>query len=488
MDASIILQGRQPNFVNAIAQGMQAGATARDIQQRNALRDLYQTQGPQIAAGDPNAINALAQFDPMAAMNTRAKHETMGRQRKAFQMQIEEHARTMSAAQASETAKRIGEGVKQAVALYNQGDLGGVNQMLIASGGEPIQSLDEFPDRVALYENAFEVFERASQLRAPTEPVYRTIDGQLVQTNAEGGPAAVQIEGMTPKPPEPVYREVDGQIVQMNAEGGARAVPIDGLQPPSPDWRAATPEESAKYGAKAGQLNTETGEFKRTPTEKGMVISSDGQGGFTLVQGGGEQVTQFGTKARNMLDERTINAAAMLNRLRDTKALLRPEYLQIPTRLGAAWGQAMDKMGRATPEQQSLVANFAQFKTEAFNNLNTSLKELSGAAVTPQEAERLLEQLPKVGTGVLDGDSPVEFQAKMEQAILQQKRAIARYNLWQAQGAVGNPWDMGSLDQVDKMINARGIQIEEQLRGNGITDPQVLKQQVAQQLRREVGI
>ncbi|WP_299986649.1 glycoside hydrolase family 73 protein [uncultured Ruegeria sp.] len=281
--------------------------------------------------------------------------------------------------------------------------------------------------------------------------------------------------------------------IQKLADGRAYYVDPTGRQDPrlvAPDL-VPTPDDPAD---EYGRYRSEEIAAGRTPLSRIDYANAKKGNGFnvttpdgTVVSYGGGQGSGFGTKATNEIEGRILDSGAMLGRLNDTRALFKPQYLEISTRIGAKWGQLMDKMGNATPEQQELVANFAQFKTEAFNNLNTSLKELSGAAVTPQEAERLLEQLPSVGTGILDGDSPTEFQAKLEQSIVQQQRAVARYNLWLATGRQGKPWEMGSLDDVDKMINARGAQIEEQLRAAGLTDESVIKQQVSQQLRVEVG-
>jgi hypothetical protein len=57
----------QQGFGNALATGQQM----QQMQQRNALANLYQTQGQGIAQGDAQALNALAQLDPMAAMEIR---------------------------------------------------------------------------------------------------------------------------------------------------------------------------------------------------------------------------------------------------------------------------------------------------------------------------------------------------------------------------------------------------------------------------------
>ncbi len=422
LDHSIILAGRQPNIVNALAQGQQARARADEYDRRNALSRVFQTQGKNILAGDPEALGAVAQYDLGMAVNIQGQHQVqeqraqkMDYDRREMEMILQERMAKMEAAEVERELAGLRQGVAQATFLYEQGDLNGVNQILQRAEHPPLQSLQEFPAVVAKFGDAEAII--ADFLKPPEQSFdnFKVVGNQLYDLSTEGSPTVVGSSQQTPG-------------------------------------------------------------FSVTTTD-GTVVS----------YGGGQQGPGFGTKATNEIEGRILDSGAMLGRLNDTKALFKPEYLELATRIGAKWGQLMDKMGSATPEQQELVANFAQFKTEAFNNLNTSLKELSGAAVTPQEAERLLEQLPSVGTGVFDGDSPTEFQAKLEQSILQQQRAVARYNLWLATGRQGKPWEMGSLDDVDKMINARGAQIEELLKANGISDPEVLQRQVSLQLRKEVG-
>jgi hypothetical protein len=67
----------------------------------------------------------------------------------------------------------------------------------------------------------------------------------------------------------------------LRAQAAARA------QQPQPGFRAATPEEAAAYGAKAGQINEENGRFYPINPPKGMKITSDGRGGFTMTEGPG---------------------------------------------------------------------------------------------------------------------------------------------------------------------------------------------------------
>ena len=122
--------------------------------------------------------------------------------------------------------------------------------------------------------------------------------------------------------------------------------------------------------------------------------------------------------------------------------------------------------------------------------MNTLLKELSGAAVTPQEYERLKNDIPNAGTGIFDGDDPVSFKAKSDRARSTYRAAIARYNFMRSKGL---NFDRNSLDQflslddVPAAIDKRGAEIEGQLRKSG-ADPRTIDQQVRRKLKQEFGI
>ena len=64
----MILANPVAAYGNAFQSGMQQADATSQMAQRNALRDLYRTQGPGIMSGDPAAMNAFAQLDPAAAM------------------------------------------------------------------------------------------------------------------------------------------------------------------------------------------------------------------------------------------------------------------------------------------------------------------------------------------------------------------------------------------------------------------------------------
>jgi hypothetical protein len=129
MDARIILAGQQPDILGAMDRGRMAAEGQINLNRQNALAALYQEQGPGIMSGDQNALNALAQFDPNAALgvqsaqlgmeSTRLGMDQTRQQMSALDAQTkraaEEHARTLSREEAAREAAAIEAGVKQAL-------------------------------------------------------------------------------------------------------------------------------------------------------------------------------------------------------------------------------------------------------------------------------------------------------------------------------------------------------------------------------------
>ena len=92
-------------------------------------------------------------------------------------------------------------------------------------------------------------------------------------------------------------------------------------------------------------------------------------------------------------------------------------------------------------------------------NLNQTIKDITGAAMGVQEAERIIATLPNAGADIFSGDSPTEFEAKLNNAITQTKYALARkqYSLRK-----GLNWENTPLDKMPSIINSRGAEIAKQ--------------------------
>jgi hypothetical protein len=123
MDARIILAGQQPDMVNILARSNEAAQQRVGFDRQNALARMYQEQGPGIAAGDQGALNALARFDPQAALGVQEARQGMQATQQGMdilsreeQRQVQEAAASMTAAQRAAEAQKIEDGVKMGLA------------------------------------------------------------------------------------------------------------------------------------------------------------------------------------------------------------------------------------------------------------------------------------------------------------------------------------------------------------------------------------
>lgn len=241
LNAGIILQGQAPNVFDSFAQGQAAG-------RQNALADLYKNQGGAIMAGDPNALNALAQFDPQAAMGVQQQQFGFEQAKLEAMRAAEAHAAKMSAAEADATAKQLERGIAAGLAAQTPEQW----DQLVTQFGAP-DLVGQFGNREAIANTFMGVAEVMKRRAEAPDPLKGAPDGYM--WNTPGNPAA----GVSPIP---------------GVNNG-------------PEWRQATPQEAASYGAQAGQINTQTGQFQAINPPRGMTIESDGRGGFRMVQGAG---------------------------------------------------------------------------------------------------------------------------------------------------------------------------------------------------------
>lgn len=273
--------------------------------------------------------------------------------------------------------------------------------------------------------------------------------------------------------------------------------------PAAPDGGAAPigpPNPGAVYEAPGTQtVNTPLGPMTRDRARRlglGLAVAGKGDAGRMLIDAatGGVNLAK---PSVNTLEERTINSAAQLARMGEIEKRFKPQFLEIPKRfrmLGLSWSAKLgSQLGGKLSQQQTVeLQDYASFRSASVNNLNTILKELSGAAVTPQEYERIQNDQPVAGTGLFDGDDPVSFKSKLDRTKDTLKSAIARYNFMRTRG-LDFPKDQLdqflSLDDVPAAYERRGEEIERDLRQKNPTiQPQALEELSARQLKREWGI
>ena len=67
------------------------------------------------------------------------------------------------------------------------------------------------------------------------------------------------------------------------------------------------------------------------------------------------------------------------------------------------------------------LEDFTTLRAKSVSNLNSYIKEMTGAAMSEAEAKRLMAVMPNAGTGVFDGDSPTQFKTKLDVVVREAK-------------------------------------------------------------------
>jgi hypothetical protein len=161
----------------------------------------------------------------------------------------------------------------------------------------------------------------------------------------------------------------------------------------------------------------------------------------------------------NSLQETIVNSTSRLDRLNATLSTYNPEFLRAKGILNAGTSKIKDFLGMdVSPEQRKYLDEYSQFTSSAATDLAAFLKEMSGAAVTPQEYARTEKALPS-GKEL----SPTEFEAKAKVATKTISRAIMRAN-WALKNGIG----VKSVEQLAKAMPLEGIDAVYEKRANEI--------------------
>lgn len=182
--------------------------------------------------------------------------------------------------------------------------------------------------------------------------------------------------------------------------------------------------------------------------------------------------------AAGEVEKGVLADAAAISRLNNIQFSYKPEYQKIPYRGKQAWNTLADKVGKLPESEKRQLTEYSQYKQNSLQNLNQTIKDLTGAAMGVQEADRIITSLPNAGTGIFDGDSPTEFEAKLNNAVKQTKYALVRKNYALKKGL---NWESIPLEKMPSIIQERGKQIAAQykLDLNKSADLQTIDRQLA---------
>lgn len=289
----------------------------------------------------------------------------------------------------------------------------------------------------------------------------------------------------------------------------------EGVLPPAE--RILTPEELQERGIPAGTVATITPEgainIEQAPIQpqaQSLVtfqmpdgsfrsINSRDVGGInkTLREGGvnvplsvaAESVGGLGTTTATQtgIEQQIVDTSSDLANLERIEQSFDTSALEIPTRVKQAFLEGKEKLGfDLTPEETAGLQKHTDIKQAAITNVNELLNRLSGAAVSPAEAERIRSSLPDPGTGIFDGDSETVFSRKLKNALQRSRMALAKLNWARREGldALSIP-----TDNMREIIQREGERIQKELKDQfPEANDERINKEVREQLRAIFGI
>ena len=219
---------------------------------------------------------------------------------------------------------------------------------------------------------------------------------------------------------------------------------LEQMQNPQPEFRRATEEEAAAYGAQGGQFGPD-GRFYAVDVPQGMTIESDGAGGFRMVQG------PAGAGTAKPFTEGQSKDVVYATRAQGALEVLEP-VAETLTSLGSQMA-GYDPTGIIRGRVQSPEYQIARNAGDEF--LQAILRKDTGAAITAGEQALY-------GTTYLPqpGDGPEVLDAKR----VARQRAVAAINagmspaqMIAAEKALGGaPAAVGGMPSDDALLNMYG--------------------------------
>ena len=211
-------------------------------------------------------------------------------------------------------------------------------------------------------------------------------------------------------------------------------------------------------------------------------IESTPEGGFSMRQGPDRGMAK---KIQGAVEGKLLTAGDTLAGITAIKARYKPEFQTIGTRFGMKWDALRDKINPKTlrPDEKAQLDEYSQYRAEAGQLFALTLKDLSGVAVNPTEFKRAEAWLPNPGTGLFDGDSPTELEAKTARFEEFTRKALMKAAYIRKNGLTVNDVD---VDQMPGLMQKRGDAIASELSGQLQGDQ--LIQAVKQGLADEFGL
>ena len=349
LNPSIILAGQTPDIMGSMDRGRQAAESQISLNRQNALAQLYRTQGAGIAAGDQNALNALAQFDPNAALGV--QDARLGMDQTRLQMEatrqdmqfsaekmamlreeskreaeaaLAQQAATLTAEQLAAEQAALSEALTGGAFFYQNKDKAGYDAFLQSKGLDPAEfPFEAFPAHAASVEGVLDAMKTFAPPTISPNERFKVAGSTLFDLGAEGGPAPVG-QGQIA---EEVVMGADGKPIVIKGPPGTTAKFTEGQ---SKDNVYATRAEGAlaRLEPVADALTSRAGVVGEAASgitlglSRGMMQTDE----FQLARQAGDEFLQAilrkDTGAAITADEQSLYGKTYLPQVGDSPAVL----------------------------------------------------------------------------------------------------------------------------------------------------------------------
>ena len=150
--------------------------------------------------------------------------------------------------------------------------------------------------------------------------------------------------------------------------------------------------------------------------------------GFSIIEGkqavgGVSELVGMTKPVVNTIAQDLINNLNFIDQASALKTSYRPEFL---TRFGQIKNIAFSELERLAPEwltdeNRQYLADYTDFATQAYGMVNDYIKSITGAAMSVEEAKRILKAIPNI-----DEMSPTQFVSALNKVIEEAQLAKAR--------------------------------------------------------------
>lgn len=178
------------------------------------------------------------------------------------------------------------------------------------------------------------------------------------------------------------------------------------------------------------------------------------------------------TTTLNDLQKKVMEADAGISQLETNLANFDAQFATVGGKLKAGGIALGEKLGiKQSGPNKEYLDRFETFRSGALNTINEYIKNITGAAMSNAEADRIRKGMPDPGEKIFDGDSATQYKAKLERVMkeLRIKRRKAMYQMrngFEPIDSAGN--ETMSNAQFSQQMDQRGMELERQFMEQGM--------------------